>query len=84
MEALHAALITGAFSLIGNIITVSASRHKTETTLKTEMAVMQNEMKNLRSEVEKHNNFAVRVPILEAFKEEALDRFTRLEEFHME
>ena len=84
METLAAALISGGLALLGTIITVTASQRKTETTLKTEMAVLDNEVKNLRREVEKHNNFAERVPKLEEFKEEALKRFQRLEDFHME
>lgn len=84
METLAAALISGGLTLIGTIITVNASQRKTESTLKTELAVMDNEVKNLRKEVEKHNNFATRVPKLEEFKEEALVRFRRLEDFHME
>lgn len=84
METLIAAVISGGLALIGTIVTVNASQRKTETTIKTELAVMENEVKNLRREVEKHNNFAERVPKLEEFKEEAIDRFKRLEEFHME
>ena len=84
METLIAALISGGLALIGTVITVNASQRKTETTIKTELAVMENEVKNLRKEVEKHNNFAERIPKLEEFKEEAADRFKRLEEFHME
>ena len=84
METLVAALISGGLALVGTIITVNASQRKTEVTLKTELAVLDNEVKNLRKEVEKHNNFAVRVPKLEEFKEEALERFKRLEDFHME
>ena len=84
METLIAAAISGGLALLGTIITVNASQRKTENTLKTELAVMQNEMKNLRGEVEKHNNFAVRIPALEA-KELANERaIQRLENFHME
>lgn len=84
MDAIIASLITGGLSLIGIIITVNASQRKTETAIKTDLAVMNNEVKNLRKEVEKHNNFVERVPKLEEFKEEAIKRFERLEDFHME
>lgn len=84
METLIASLITGVLALVGTIITVNASQRKTEATMKSELAVMQNELKNLRKEVEKHNNFAVRIPALEA-KEEANEKaILRLENFHME
>lgn len=84
MDAVVAALISGGLSLIGVIITVNSSQRKTETAIKTDLAVVNNEVKNLRKEVEKHNNFAERIPKLEEFKAEATKRFERLEDFHME
>lgn len=84
MESIVVALITGGLSLLGVVITVSTSQRKTENAIKTDLAVMNNEVKNLRKEVEKHNNFVDRVPKLEEFKEEAMLRFERLENFHME
>lgn len=84
MEALFAALISGGLALVGTIITVNASRRKTEDTMKTELAVMNTKLENLTKEVEKHNNFAVRIPTLEA-KEGILEKaIQRLENFHME
>lgn len=84
METLLASFISGGLALIGTVITVNASQRKTEATMKTELAVMNNELTNLRKEVEKHNNFAVRIPALEA-KEEANEKaIQRLENFHME
>ena len=84
METLFAALITGGLSLFGTVLTVNASQRKTEATMKTEIAVVNTEIKNLRKDVEKHNNFAVRIPALEA-KEAANERaIQRLENFHME
>ena len=84
METLIASFITGGLALVGTIISVNASQRKTETTMKTEMAVMKTEIANLRTEVEKHNNFAVRIPALEV--QEAANRIAiqRLENFHME
>ena len=84
MDAVVAALISGGLSLIGVIITVNSSQRKTEAAIKTDLAVVNNEVKNLRKEVEKHNNFAERIPKLEEFKVEATKRFERLEDFHME
>ena len=84
METLIASCVSGGLALIGTVISVNASQRKTETTMKTELAVMNNELTNLRKEVEKHNNFAVRIPALEA-KEEANEKaIQRLENFHME
>ena len=76
MDAIIAALVSGGLALIGVVITVNASQHKTEAAIKTDLAVMNSEVRNLRREVEKHNNFAERVPKLEEFKEEGCTLFT--------
>lgn len=88
MEALLAAAISSGITLIGTIYTVNVSQRKTqasvESTVKTEMAVMNTKIENLTKSVEKHNGFAERIPKLEAFREDAIKRFERLEDFHME
>ena len=84
METLFAALISGGLALIGTVLTVQSSQRKTETTMKTELAVMHNELSNLRREVEKHNNFAERIPSLEAKELANENAIKRLENFHME
>lgn len=84
MDALIAALVSGGLALVGTIITVQASQRKTESTMKTELAVMHTELSNLRREVEKHNNFAERIPRLEAQEKTNADAIKRLENFHME
>lgn len=84
MDALIAALVSGGLTLLGTIITVLASQRKTEAAMKTELAVMHTEMTNLRKEVEKHNNFAVKIPALEAQERNLEKAIQRLENFHME
>lgn len=84
METLLAAIVTGGLTLVGTIVTVQASQRKTETAMKTELAVMHTEIKNLRKEVEKHNNFATRIPALETQVKTNKDAIKRLEDFHME
>lgn len=84
MDAIIAALVSGGLALVGVIITVNASQRKTEAAIKTDLAVMNNEVKNLRKEVEKHNNFATRIPALEAKEQANEDAIKRLENFHME
>ncbi len=70
------AIISGAFTLIGVIFTVrSANQKQTEAVkdelkaqheeFKVEQAVMTEQISRLRVEVEKHNNFAQRLPIVE-------------------
>lgn len=83
MEALIAALVSGGLALVGTVITVNASTKKTEQTLLTELAVMKTEVKNLRKEVEKHNNFAERVPKLERAVETLDGDVHQLQGFHM-
>lgn len=94
-DAILAALITGGLALIGVIYTSYKSQQNTqgivETTLRNEMAsvrtdieVTKNEIKNLRIEVEKHNNFASRIPALEAKERANEEAIRRLENFHME
>lgn len=65
MEMIITGVITGGLALIGVIIT-SLTNHKTiENTLKINQAVMDTKLEALTDEVRKHNNFAVRVPIIE-------------------
>ena len=84
MEALLVALVSGGLTLVGTVISVSASQRKTENAMKTELAVMKSEIKGLRKEVEKHNNFAERVPKLEVLEKANEAAIKRLENFHME
>lgn len=95
VETIIAALITGGLALVGVIYSSNVSQRKTqaavETTLqnemagiKTEIAVTKTEIKNLRVEVEKHNNFATRIPALEAKEAANENAIKRLENFHME
>lgn len=87
MDAVWAALISGGLTLIGTVITVNASQKKTqsavENTMKTELAVMNNEIKHLREEVEKHNNFAERVPRVEGDLETLKQDVHTLQKFHL-
>ena len=64
-EAIIVALITGGMTLFGTIITVIYANKKTEQNLATNQAVMSTEIKALKAEVEKHNNFAQRMPVVE-------------------
>lgn len=83
MEAVVAALISGGLALLGTIITVRASTKRTEQTLRTELAVMNNEVKNLRKEVEKHNGFAERIPKVETAVEGLSKDVQTLQSFHL-
>ena len=94
-ETILAALISGVLALVGVVYTGRVSQVKTQravqttleqemSTINTELAVTKNEIKNLRVEVEKHNNFAARIPALESLERANERAIQRLESFHME
>lgn len=82
-EAVTVALVSGGLTLLGTIITVVVSSRRTQATIQTEIAVTRTEVEQLKNEVEKHNNFATRVPVLEAHSVATDKRLEKLEEFHM-
>lgn len=59
------AIITGVLTLAGTIITVVAGNRKTSETLKIAQAVTDTKIDQLTAAVEKHNNFASRLPVIE-------------------
>lgn len=87
MEALLAAIASSVITLIGTIYTVNASQKKTqasvESTVKTEMAVMNTKIENLTKEVEKHNGFAERIPRVEGTVEDLKETVQTLQSFHL-
>lgn len=79
-EAVFVALISGGLSLIGVIVTVVATMHKTrndmlqeirqrsddsDAKLDKELALLRAEVDELMREVRIHNDFAQRVPVIE-------------------
>lgn len=64
-EALMIALIPSILSLVGVILTVRAGNIKIMNEIKTQQAVQDEKIAELTREVRKHNEFAVRVPVLE-------------------
>ena len=71
-ETITVALISGICVVISSLLTAKISKDKFGVELDKKIAVMQNDIKHitddiqtLTSEVRVHNNFAVRVPILE-------------------
>ena len=64
-DAIIVALITGAITLFGTIITVIQTSRKTEEAYKIHQAVTDAKIEHLTEEVRKHNNFAERLPKLE-------------------
>ena len=64
-EAILAALITGALSLTGVILTNMLSARKSEAAIRTAQAVTDTKLDELTREVREHNHFAQRMPVVE-------------------
>lgn len=65
MNAIIVAFITGGLSLLGVIITNVSSNRKIEHQLEVHQAVTETKLESLTEEVRKHNDFAVKIPVLE-------------------
>ena len=64
-EAIIVALITGILAFAGTAITVYSTNRKTQSDIQTNQAVMSAEINALKAEVEKHNNYAMRMPVVD-------------------
>ncbi len=80
--ALGSAFITGVLSLAGVVITNNRSNNKMQNEMKTAQAVTNEQIKELRKEVNAHNNFAQRVPVLEEKLKSVTRRVDDLERYH--
>ena len=89
-DAVIVALISGVLTLAGTVLTVVLSHRSTISTLEKnseladqklrgEIAVMNNKIENLTTEVRKHNGFAERIPVLEEKIKVANNRIADLE-----
>lgn len=65
MEQIISSIIVGVLALVGVIVTNVSSNKTVEQKIVTSQEVMKTEVTNLRKEVEKHNNFASRIPVVE-------------------
>lgn len=66
METIIAAAITGTLALIGVVITSAMGNRKIERKLEMHQAVTDCKIDELTREVREHNNFARRMPVVEA------------------
>ena len=78
-EAIVVALITGAVSLIGTIITVILTNNKTVQEMRISQAITDMKIDELTREVRSHNNFAQRMPVVEEQIKTLDGRVDRLE-----
>lgn len=64
-EAVIVALITGGFALLGTWLTVRSGNQKIMAEMARNEAVQDEKISELTREVRRHNDFAIRVPVLE-------------------
>lgn len=64
-DAIVVALITGAVSLFGTIITVIMTSSKTNKKLEINQAVTDTKIDQLTMEVREHNSLAIKIPVIE-------------------
>jgi hypothetical protein len=64
-DSIIVALITGGVTLIGSVIAVFATSAKTQQEIRIHQAVTDEKIEHLREEVQLHNNYARRMPVVE-------------------
>ena len=64
-DVIIVAIITGAFGLLGAIITAKSVSNKVQQQLVVNQAVTDTKIEELTREVREHNNFAKRMPVVE-------------------
>ena len=78
-SAVIAALISGAATILVTVITVISTNAKTRSEITTKLAVQETKLASLTEEVRSHNNFASRIPVIEANLEALAGRVSNLE-----
>ena len=81
-EALLSACITGAAAIIGNVIISNRNAREMNFKLEKHQAVTDTKLEELTREVREHNNFARRVPLLEAQVETLRGDIRELQTLH--
>lgn len=76
------AIISGGLALVGVIITVRSSEHRTQQSIITAQAVTDVKIEQLKEEVRSHNNFARRMPVVEEQIKVINHRLGDLEDYH--
>lgn len=81
-EAIIAALIAAAASVVSNVILSRKQSAEMDHKLETRQAVTDTKIEELTREVREHNNFARRMPVVEEQMKVANHRIADLESFH--
>lgn len=76
------ALITGGFSILAVALTNNHANNKMHHEMTTVQAVTNEKIKELTREVRTHNDFAIRIPLLEQEIDNLKNRISILEEYH--
>ena len=76
------ALITGGFSILAVALTNNHANNKMHHEMTTAQAVTKEQIKELTREVRTHNDFAIRIPVLEQEIKNLKARVASLEEYH--
>ena len=79
-ESIVVALIGGLCGIISAIIAAMMAANKTATEMRVAQAVTNTKIDGLTGEVQKHNNFAQRMPALEEKIESINDRLKTVEQ----
>lgn len=83
-EAIVTALITGAMSLTGVVVTCVATARKNEQNLRLSQAVTDTKIQELTREVRHHNGFAEKIPVLQEQIKVINHRLANLEKLTMD
>lgn len=81
-DVIIVALITAVASVVCNIITNLSTAKKQEKASAVDRAVMNTKLDELTREVREHNNFALRMPVVEREIQDLQRRVSYLEKFH--
>lgn len=78
-DAVIVGLLAAVASIIAAVLTSKATQNKVSQDLATSDAVQNEKIENLRKSVEKHNNFAQKIPVIEEKISVANHRISDLE-----
>lgn len=81
-DSIIVAIISGGLSLVGVVITSLATSKKQEKVAAVSQAVTETKLEELTREVREHNNFAVRMPVVEQEIQDLNRRVANLEQYH--
>ena len=82
MEGIIAAIITGVLALAGVIITNVSGNRSMQAKLEKSQAVTDTKIEELTREVREHNNFARRMPVVEAEIKHITSEISTLKSYH--